>query len=453
MSIRHRIYLTLAAGAFGQLVTIGSQILLTPLYFLHWGADKYGEWLLISTIPAYLVMADFGIGSAAGNEMTMRAGAGYYEEAQRTFRGAIWLCGIASISVMTISIIVAMVCLQFNIPSTNFITSDEVALIIFLFGLNVSLGFFLSAISNGFRCCGKNATGIFMVNVSRLIEVLATGIVLWLDYSPVYVCLTGLIVKSALGIPQALFLRSVCSWLFTPKCTADHSIVKRLIKPSLAFLAFPIGNALALQVPLLLLGTIFGSAAVAIFSALRTLARIPYQLMNLFNTSVGPEMSIAYGSGNMALLRRLHRSSWMITMIIVLLISTGIIFFGELIVNTWLHKIGLYNGLILDGLLVVSFFSSMWGLSSIVLSSVNAHLKMTTYFLIINATGCLLSYFMSIYLGMHGFIFSLILVEVMIMMFVLPMALKISQDSLRGFAGSILKRFAYNFGNRLNDGK
>jgi hypothetical protein len=95
----------------------------------------------------------------------------------------------------------------------------------------------------------------------------------------------------------------------------------------------------------------------------------------------------------------------------------------------------------------------MWGLSSIVLSSVNAHLKMTTYFLIINACGCLLSYFMSIYLGMHGFIFSLILVEVMIMMFVLPMALKISQDSFRGFAGSILKSFAYNFGNRGNDGK
>lgn len=41
MSIRQRIYLVLAAGAFGQVVTIGSQILLTPLYFLHWGAFQY----------------------------------------------------------------------------------------------------------------------------------------------------------------------------------------------------------------------------------------------------------------------------------------------------------------------------------------------------------------------------------------------------------------------------
>jgi len=453
MSIRHRIYLTLAAGVFGQLVTIGSQILLTPIYFLHWGAAKYGEWLLISTIPAYLVIADFGIGSAAGNEMTIRAGAGDYEGAQRTFHGAIWLCSIVSIGVITLSTIVAIVCLQFHIPNIHLITSDETALIIFLFGLNVSLSFFLSTISNGFRCCGKNATGIFMGNVSRLIELLVTGIVLWLDCLPVYVCLSGVIVKLALGIPQALLLRSVCSWLFTPKFNADHTIVKRLIKPSLAFVAFPIGNALALQVPLLVLGTVFGSSAVAIFSALRTLARTPYQLMNVFNTSIGPEMSIAFGSGDLALLRRLHQNSWIVTMILVMTTSIGIVYFGESIVNTWLHKNGLYNGLILKGLLTVSFFSSIWGLSSIVLSSVNAHVKMTTYYLIVNATGCLLSYFMSIYLGLQGFISTLILVEIMMIIFVLPMALKISQDSLRNFAVSILESFAYNFGYRGKNDK
>ena len=120
MSIRHRIYLTLAAGAFGQLVTIGSQILLTPLYFSHWGAAKYGEWLLISTIPAYLVMADFGVGSAAGNEMTIRAGAGDYEGAQRTFRGAIWLCGIVSAGVITISTAVAILCFSVSYPQYPF---------------------------------------------------------------------------------------------------------------------------------------------------------------------------------------------------------------------------------------------------------------------------------------------------------------------------------------------
>lgn len=445
MSVRHRIYLALAAGAFGQFVTIGSQILLTPLYFLYWGAAKYGEWLLISTIPAYLVMADFGIGSAAGNEMIMRAGAGDHEGAQRTFRGAIWLCSRVSVGVMLISIAASTLCFHWHILNTHYISSNEAAILIFLFGVGVCLSFFTGTISTGFTCCGKNATGILIGNVSRLFEALAIAIVLWLGYSPVHVCLAGLIVKLLIGFIQAIFLISVAPWLFKPKHRADHTIVKRLIKPSLAFLAFPIGNALALQAPLLVLGAVFGSTTVAIFSALRTLARIPIQLTNVFNASIWPEMSKAYGSGDMTLLRKLHHHSWIMTMLLVTSTSIGIAFFGEAIVNVWLHKQGLYNEFILKGLLVVSGFFSIWGVSSIVLTAVNSHAKMATYYVLINCLGCFLSYIFSIYLGIQGFIYCLILVEVLMMLIVLPMALDISKDSLRNFTASAFGSLTNNF--------
>lgn len=448
MSIRQRIYLALAAGAFGQIVTIGSQILLTPLYFLQWGAAKYGEWLLISTIPAYLVMADFGIGSAAGNEMIMRAGAGDYEGAQKTFRGAIRICGLVSIGVMTISILVGVICLWLHIPETSFINPGESAILIFLFGLGVCLSFFLGTISTGFRCCGKNATGLFLSNVSRLIETLATALVLWLDFSPVLIGSTGLIVKMIFGIPQVLLLRSYSPWLFTPKYSADHTIVKRLIKPSLAFFAFPVGNAIALQVPLLVLGAVFGSTSVAIFSALRTVARIPIQMVNVFNASIWPEMATAYGSGNLALLRKLHQNSWIMTMLLVTSSSIGIAFFGEFIVNTWLHKQGLYNEFVLHGLLLVSLFFSVWGVSSIVLSSMNSHAKMSIYYLAVNIIGSFVSYFIAIYLGIQGFIYCLILVELVTVMVILPMALDVSKDSLRNFISSILDILVNVFGCR-----
>ena len=446
MSVRHRIYLALAAGAFGQLVTIGSQILLTPLYFLYWGTAKYGEWLIISTIPAYLMMADFGVGAAASNEMIMRAGADDYEGAQRTFRGAIWLCSLVSIGVMLISIGASTLCLQLHILNTHYISPNEAAILISLFGLGVCLSFFLGTISTGFTCCGKNATGIFISNLSRLFEALSIAIVLWQDCSPVYLCLTGLIVKLLIGFIMAVWLRSVAPWLFKPKYSADHTIVKRLIKPSLAFLAFPIGNALTLQAPLLVLGAVFGSSSVAVFSALRTLARIPIQLINVFNASIWPEMSKAFGSGNYALLRNLHQHSWMMTMLLMASSSIGIAFFGETIVNVWLHKQGLYNEFILQGLLVVSGFFSIWGVSSIVLTAVNAHAKMATYYVIINSFGCIFSYIFSIFLGIQGFIYTLILVEVLMMIVVLPMALEVSKDSFRNFIISVFEILTHNFG-------
>lgn len=153
-------------------------------------------------------MADFGIGSAAGNEMIMRAGAGDYEGAQRTFRCAIRICGLVSIGVMIISIAVGIVCIWQHIPNTHFIMPDEVAMLIFLFGHGVCLSFFLGAISTGFRCCGKNAIELYIIsNLSSLIQSLATALVLWLNFSPVIVCSTDLIVKLIFGIPQVLLLR------------------------------------------------------------------------------------------------------------------------------------------------------------------------------------------------------------------------------------------------------
>ena len=96
MSAKQRIFAALAANGFGQLVTMGTQLLLTPLFFRQWGAALYGEWLILSAIPAYLALADLGVSSAAGNEMAMRAGAGNHAGAQQTFRGARGVARLAS---------------------------------------------------------------------------------------------------------------------------------------------------------------------------------------------------------------------------------------------------------------------------------------------------------------------------------------------------------------------
>jgi O-antigen/teichoic acid export membrane protein len=449
-SLRQRIYLALAANAFGQAVTIGSQILLIPLFFSSWGAAKYGEWLIISTIPAYLMMADFGLGSAAGNEMAIRAGAAEYEGAQRTFRGALWVCSLVSAAVMAFSLIAALLTWRTSITITSIITAHDAAVLMFVFGLAVSLNFFLGVIFAGFRCCGKNATGIFLGNCSRLVEVIATGFMLWLDYSPVYVCLASFLIKLSLGVLQLALLRWVCPWLFTPRFNADKTIIKRLIKPSLAFLAFPLGNALALQGPILVIGTLFGSTAVATFSAMRTLSRVPYQFTFAFNSSVSPEMSLAYGSGDMTLLRKLHRKSWVVSISLVLLSALGIAVLGEWVVNIWLHKHAAYNALMLDGLLAVSVILAAWNVSSMVLVSVNQHAKIAIYYVIANGLGFIASYLMAMYFGILGLVLTLIIVEVVMLMVVFPKALLISKDSLDDFTKAILEHLPFSFSYKRN---
>ena len=449
MSIRKRIYLAFAANSFGQGVTIISQILLTPLYFSAWGASRYGEWLLLSTIPAYLIMADIGVGSAAGNEMAMRVGGGDLKGAQRTFWGAIWLSTFATVGVVTFSLLVASLSWQFQIPETKNIDHQDVAIIILTFGLGVSLNFFLGVFSSGFRSCGMNAFGIFLGNVFRMMELMLAAVLLLSDHSPVYICLSGFLVRIMSCAVHLLLLGVLCRWIFAARIEADRGLLRRLLLPSLSFLAFPLGNALALQGPILVLGMTFGSSTVAIFSAMRTLSRVPVQITNVFNSSVWPEMSLAFGSGNMHLLRRLHQRSWLFTVMLVMPTALIIALLGEIAVTQWLGKKELYSAITLNGLLAVSVLSAIWGASAVVLTAVNAHARMAANYVVVNAICLPLSLPMAMYLGFGAFISTLTMAEFVMLLFVFPKVLAISQDSMPSFAQRCTKDFFRAFG--LND--
>jgi hypothetical protein len=57
----HRISLGLGANLFGQVVTVAIQLLSLPVFLHFWSLSRYGEWLMLSAIPAYLSAVDVGI--------------------------------------------------------------------------------------------------------------------------------------------------------------------------------------------------------------------------------------------------------------------------------------------------------------------------------------------------------------------------------------------------------
>jgi O-antigen/teichoic acid export membrane protein len=198
-------------------------------------------------------------------------------------------------------------------------------------------------------------------------------------------------------------------------------------------MAFPLGNSLALQGPILIIGFLFGPAMVATFSAMRTLARIPYQITFAFSSSISPEMTFAYGARNFKLLRKLHRKSWALNTIAVSIVALTIGFFGESIVHIWLRKTIVFDALILNGLLVTTFMLSLWNSSSMVLMSSNKHSELAKYYLISNVLGFFISYTLSALTNISGLIVSLVFVEMVLLFTALPLALIVSDDSFGRF--------------------
>ena len=66
----NRLFKGIGANFLGQAINIASKIVLVPLFLLAWGADIYGEWLLLSSMVAYLSLTEMGAHLYIVNRMT-----------------------------------------------------------------------------------------------------------------------------------------------------------------------------------------------------------------------------------------------------------------------------------------------------------------------------------------------------------------------------------------------
>jgi O-antigen/teichoic acid export membrane protein len=432
MSARQRIVHALAANTMAQGITVLAQLLLTPLFFRQWGAGTYGEWLLVSSIPAYLAMADMGIGTAAGNDMAMQAGAGRWQSARATYLAALKVSGLAALGVACVGTLVGLALAHGLGLQVQHMAQADAGWLALLLSLNVGLGFGGNVVSAGYRAAGANARGIMWGNAARLLDVMSTAALLLLGHPPLHVCVASVLIKAVLLVVQAQALRPLAPELCHGPAQAEVGLVKRLLRPSLAFMVLPLGNALALQAPLMVIGRVIGPEAVAIFSAMRTLSRIPMQLATALNASVWPEISRLWGEGRLDLLRRLHRQSWRVTAAIGVLALIGQVLLGKLACQLWLGD-GHHSATMLNTLTLVALLSAMWNVSSVLLAAINAHAHFTLVYLCINALSVVASIPATQAMGMSGLLACQVLAEAMMLMWMWPTVMKLTHDDTRSF--------------------
>jgi O-antigen/teichoic acid export membrane protein len=407
MSARQRIVHALAANTMAQGITVLAQLLLTPLFFRQWGAGTYGEWLLVSSIPAYLAMADMGIGTAAGNDMAMQAGAGRWQSARATYLAALKVSGLAALGVACVGTLVGLALAHGLGLQVQHMAQADAGWLALLLSLNVGLGFGGNVVSAGYRAAGANARGIMWGNAARLLDVMSTAALLLLGHPPLHVCVASVLIKAVLLVAQAQALRPLAPELCHGPAQAEVGLVKRLLRPSLAFMVLPLGNALALQGPLLVLGHLAGPELVAVFSAMRTLARIPVQLANALNASLWPEISRAWGEKALPKLRQLHRKAWAITAAFGFAALAGQWLLGGWASQLWLGA-GHHNALVLN-----------LGVNALALAaSVPAYQ----------------------HLGMPGLLAFQVLPEALMVAWVLPAVLAVSGDSASAFSRQLFRQ-------------
>jgi O-antigen/teichoic acid export membrane protein len=415
------------------LVTVIAQVVSVPVFLHYWGPTLYGEWLLLSTIPWYLSLSDVGLGSVAGNEMTMRVAAGDRQGALGNFQSA-WVI----IALVSAVLAVGMVAVTFKLPLGRWLrvhtmTAGQFHGVMLLLTAYALGSLQSTLLTSGFRCDGNYALGTFLLNILRLSETLGSALATACSAGPLIVAAVLMGIRWAGLIVMATLLAARSPWIVWGVRYARAACVREMASPAVAFMAFPFGNAVSIQGMLAVVGIVLGPLAVTAFSTMRTLTRFAFIILETIKQSIWPELSAAFGVENWAYARKLHATACQGSLVACAAAVAFLGVFGERIYRLWTHGCVTFDPALFRALLLVVLADSFWYASSATSIACNLHQKVAVAYAAGSAASVVVAYWTLSKLGLIAAALALLVVDVAMTPYVWHSSLSILRDTPRSF--------------------
>lgn len=433
MGAKSRVIRSLYATGFGQVVTVLVQLVGVPLFLHFWGVEKYGLWLILSTIPTYLSLSDFGFASAAANDMTMSVAGGRRDAAVKTFQSTFAvILGVSTISALVVAAVSVLQTRTGLLPISGF-GGSGLAVLLAVFWGQVVVAQIGGVVYAGYRCDGNYAQGTLIGQLIRLVEFSVSAACLFVGGGFVAVALSVMVSRCVGVCVMGVDLRRRSPWLPIGIRGGSRGEIKRLVRPALAFMAIPISNALSIQGFVLVVGSLAGGSGVVLFSTYRTMTRFPLQIVGMVSNSVWPELSRSFGEGDIGLARKLHRVAVTSSVWLVLIATAAIVVLAEPILRLWTAgQVPFERGLFLV-LAAAAVTNSLWSASSVVPASVN-RFESIARVLVAGTVGALaLAVGLGMRYGLQGISGALLAADVLVLIVVWPLSMSLTEDTPSDF--------------------
>ncbi|HUV70443.1 MAG TPA: hypothetical protein VMW15_12320 [Terracidiphilus sp.] len=326
------------AGVVAYGLSIGSNLLLLPLYLHFWSVAVYGEWMALYSVVNYLANLDFGVTTAATNAATMAYARNDWPAFKR-IQGTAWATSlmIAGIGIVLIS---ALSLFYFRVNKWLGLTviDQRDARIIFLcLGISLLANIPGRQLTSVYIAIGKFATYQWLYNAFMFFAVVITAIALILGASPASLA----IVAAGTTLLTLVFAAGLLSWrrsgLMPRIRDADWHTAKSLAAPTGQFGISMIATALTVQGPIVILSRALGGPSVALFATTRTVANVVRGMLTLLRAPLGPEFSAAAAQPSKDKLRSLFRISAAIDAVIAISLTAILWSGGIWIISFWSH--------------------------------------------------------------------------------------------------------------------
>lgn len=413
--LKRRLALNLAANLFGLCTGTLGQLATVPVFLCFWSKERYGVWILISSIPVCLSLAEAGFATAAANEVSMAVAEGNLGKARRSLQTAWGFLAAMSLLLLGLSFI-AFFILPWNVwLRISGLQIDDLRWVLLLLSAYTIAGLSLGILGAIYRGAYRNARGGALGSAARLLELGA--MCLSIALSPSMVILSGAMLLARTASLVGLYLDSR---RLSPELhlgLADFSIVelKRIWRPSALFMAASCGNAIYFQGLTLLVGGTLGAGAVVVFNTTRALTRAIVQSVTMIKYSVLPEFSYLFGAGDLVRARRLNGLAFEVSCVASVGLAAVIFVAAPWIMPLWTHHVVKSEPLLLVLFLLSAMLNGIWFVTSGLLMGVNQHEGLTARYLLATILSLLIAVVLVRWWGLCGVAVAMVLCEVVLL--------------------------------------
>ncbi|NHQ88505.1 hypothetical protein HA050_20610 [Iodobacter sp. HSC-16F04] len=330
-TLRKRLLSGAGVNLYGQIITILTQLASLPIFLSIWSVEEYGVWLLMTSIPAYILMSDCGFIAVAMNRVCVLVGAGKENDARSLYRAQIALTTIICLFVASVSAIIIFI-LDFKIGN-----SLDGGVALYLLILAALIHVYSGIFDTVFRACNIYTKGTFFLESSRLIEWVGAVAGVYCYKSYLGAAAGWLCGRTLAAIGMYIYILQKYS-LYKPGFSkANWQEMWLLKKDAYAWMMMKVGDSLNIQGMSILVGNILGPAALTYFNAYRTMARCILQGTSALTHAFWPEFSRLAGESNTDALASFFRKSKLITFASALTLAAGLLLISKPLLFYWSH--------------------------------------------------------------------------------------------------------------------
>lgn len=334
-AVRTKVLRVAGAMMVSNGLSILLQLAMVPALIWAWGAGRYGEWVILYTIPGYLALTDFGIIASANNRIDALCARGQFLSANRTYFNSVLVLGgiILAVTVLTTALWVLMGD-RFRALFTSTTPAEVLAAVVILFA-DTMLTLIHNHHSALYRTLGRFNATVNWQAFGRVAPMVALCLAAAAGAQIVVAALVMLVLRVITLTAMGLDLRRKIPWLRRAWLRPQRKEIVGLLRKAAGFMALPLSNMLYLHVTTLLVAALTSPVGVAAFSTLRTFTRMIPQFVAIAGRSRWSEIAQANARGEHEAIAAMRRRVLLTTLGLIVAAVIGYLLLGKPFYLLW----------------------------------------------------------------------------------------------------------------------